>query len=93
MLATYTYESALNNAVKVNWRVEDIINDQKTLDFSKRFLPEKLANVNEISCLNDTEKLLLNQIRANSYLHIFGLVEEFIVPTIIHHNILTLKNT
>ena len=85
IIATYSYESALKNAAKVNWHVEDIINDKKRLDFSKRFLPETLANVNNISCLTDQEKLLLNQIRGNSYLHIFGLVEEFIVPTVINH--------
>jgi hypothetical protein len=85
MIATYSYESAIKNATKVNWRIEDIINEQKHLDFSKRFLPETLASVNNISCLNDREKLLLNQMRGNSYLHIFGLVEEFIVPTVINH--------
>jgi hypothetical protein len=85
MIATYSYESALKNSAKVNWRIEDIIGDQKHLDFSKCFLPETLASVNNISCLNDQEKLLLNQIRGNSYLHIFGLVEEFIVPTVINH--------
>jgi hypothetical protein len=84
MIATYSYESALKNSARVNWRIEDIIGDRKRLDFSKRFLPETLASVNKISCLSDHEKLLLNQIRGNSYLHIFGLVEEFIVPTVIN---------
>jgi hypothetical protein len=79
------YEQSLNRAVKVNWRVEDIIGGDKRLDFSKRFMPETLARVNEIACLNETEKLILNQIRGNSYLHLFGLVEEFIVPTVLDH--------
>ncbi len=85
MLASYSYESALKNSARVNWRIEDLIGESKRLDFNKRFLPETLAGINKISCLNDQEKLLLNQIRGNSYLHIFGLVEEFIVPTVIHH--------
>ncbi len=85
MIATYSYESALKNAAKVNWRLEDIIGGNKHLDFSKRFLPETLASVNKISCLNSQEKLLLNQIRGHSYLHIFGLIEEVIVPMVINH--------
>ncbi|MGK7946274.1 MAG: hypothetical protein AB4058_17570 [Microcystaceae cyanobacterium] len=84
-MTTYSYESILQRASKVNWQIEDIINDQKKLNFSQRFLPETLAQVEKISCLNEGEKLLLNQIRGNSYLHIFGLAEEFVVPTVINH--------
>jgi hypothetical protein len=80
-----SYEQSLHRAAKVNWRIEDIIGGDKRLDFTKRFLPEALARVNEITCLNETEKLILNQIRGNSYLHLFGLVEEFIVPCVIDH--------
>ncbi len=79
------YAQSLNRAVKVNWQIEDIIGDDKRLDFSKRFMPEVLARVNEITCLNPVEKLILNQIRGNSYLHLFGLVEEFIVPCVLDH--------
>jgi hypothetical protein len=79
------YEQSLQRASKVNWKIEDIIGGDKHLDFSKRFLPEALTQVNKISCLNEAEKLILNQIRGNSYLHLFGLVEEFIVPCVINH--------
>ncbi|MBF2006111.1 MAG: hypothetical protein IGS49_11765 [Chlorogloeopsis fritschii C42_A2020_084] len=79
------YEQVLNRAAKVNWRIEDIIGGDKQLDFSSRFMPEVLARVNEISCLNEAEKLILNQIRGNSYLHLFGLIEEFIVPSVLDH--------
>jgi hypothetical protein len=80
-----SYKQSLDRAAKVNWRIEDIIGGDKRLDFTKRFMPEALARVNEISCLNEMEKLILNQIRGNSYLHLFGLVEEFIVPCVINH--------
>jgi hypothetical protein len=80
-----SYEQSLHRATRVNWRIEDIIGGDKRLDFSKRFMPEVLARVNRISCLNAAEKLILNQIRGNSYLHLFGLVEEFIVPCVLDH--------
>lgn len=79
------YEQSLLRASRVNWRVEDIIGGDKHLNFTKRFMPEVLAEVNDIACLNEAEKLILNQIRGNSYLHIFGLIEEFIVPCVIDH--------
>jgi hypothetical protein len=79
------YAQSLHRASKVNWKVEDIIGGDKRLDFTKRFMPELLARVNDITSLNTEEKLILNQIRGNSYLHLFGLVEEFIVPSVINH--------
>lgn len=82
---SYTYKATLEAAHKVTWRIEDIIGGDKCLDFTKPFLPESLAGVQSISCLNPVEKLILNQIRGNSYLYLFGVVEEFIVPLILEH--------
>lgn len=39
--------------------------------------------MNVIQCLNHREKLILNQIRGNGYLHFFALVEEFIIPMVL----------
>lgn len=84
-ISTYTYEATLKDAYKINWRVEDLIGNNKSLDFSKPFLPDALVDAKAIQCLNNTEKLVLNQIRGSSYLHLFGLVEEFILPLVIDH--------
>jgi hypothetical protein len=77
---TFTYRAALADSEKVTWKVDDLIGGDKTLDFSKPFLPDALARCSRIECLNATEQLTLNQIRGASYLHLFGLVEEFILP-------------
>ena len=81
----YDYRETIVASQKVNWRIEDIIGGDKKLDFSKRFMPESLARVEELSFLNDDEKRVLNQIRGHAYLSIFGLVEEFILPFVIDH--------
>ncbi|QSQ19062.1 hypothetical protein JY651_27340 [Pyxidicoccus parkwayensis] len=81
----YSYETILTDALKVGWRVEDIIGGDKRLDFTRPFLPDALAGVKAIGCLSPAEKLKLNQIRGNSYLHLFGLVEEFILPFVMDH--------
>ena len=83
--ASYGYRETLAASEKVNWRIEDIIGGDKKLDFSKRFMPEALARVEKLSFLNDEEKRTLNQIRANTYLTVFGIVEEFIVPFVLDH--------
>ena len=81
----YDYRDTLEASLKVNWRVEDIIGGDKKLDFSKRFMPESLARVEELDFLNEDEKRTLNQIRGHVYLTIFGIVEEFIVPYVLDH--------
>jgi hypothetical protein len=80
-----SYRKALAASQKIAWRVEDIIGDDKRLDFSKAFLPESLARVEPLAFLGAHERLRLNQIRGNGYLCLFGVVEEFILPFILDH--------
>ena len=81
---TYDYRSNLEASQRVNWKLEDVI-EGRTLDFGRPFLPESLAGVNGIRCLNAGERLKLNQIRGFTYLYLFGLVEEYILPSVIEH--------
>ena len=85
MLDRYTYQSVLAASEMICWRVEDIIGGDKRLDFNKSFMPESLARVQPLTFLNSDEKRILNQIRGNAYLSIFGLVEEFILPFVLDH--------
>jgi len=81
----YTYEAALSASERVNWRIADIIGGDKQLDFTRPFMPESLARVEPLSFLSRRERTVLNQIRGNEYLYIFGLVEEFILPFVLDH--------
>jgi hypothetical protein len=85
MLDRYTYQSALAASDAIHWRIEDIIGGDKRLDFTKPFMPESLAHTEPLTFLTENEKLILNQIRGNTYLCIFGLVEEFILPFVLDH--------
>ena len=77
----FTYQECLDISKRVSWLEDDVLAD-KSFDFSKRFLPNRLSGVDEIGCLSDNEKLQLNQIMGNAYCHIFAFVEEFIIPTV-----------
>lgn len=79
----FSFEATLADALKIGWSVEDLIGGDKRLDFSKPFLPESLAGVRSLTTLSAHEQLLLNQIRGNSYLYLFGFVEEFILPFVL----------
>ena len=81
----YTYQSTLAASEVIHWRIEDIIGGKKRLDFNKPFMPESLAQTETLTFLDNEEKRILNQIRGNAYLCIFGLVEEFILPFVLDH--------
>ena len=80
----YDYRSVLETSEKVNWKLEEVIAG-RTLDFTRPFLPESLAGLKAIRCLSPEEKRTLNQIRGFTYLYLFGLVEEYIVPSVVDH--------
>ena len=80
----YDYGSILETSERVNWKIEDVI-DGRTFDYSAPFLPEALAGVSTVRCLSPAEKLKLNQIRGFTYLALFGLIEEYIVPSVLDH--------
>ena len=81
----YSFKDCLARAERITWRVEDLIGGDKTLDFSKPFLPESLARTAKLDFLSSDERRTLNQIRGHTYLCIFGLVEEFILPFVLDH--------
>ena len=81
----YSYQSALEASERIGWKVEDVIGGHKKLDFAKPFMPESLAQVKQVSFLTPEEQRTLNQIRGHEYLAMFGLVEEFILPTLVDH--------
>jgi len=80
----YSYGDCLENAIKSAWTVDDCFQG-RDFDFSKHFLPDRIAGVHGISCLGRHEKQVLNQIRGNSYCHIFAFVEEYIIPMALDH--------
>lgn len=84
-LPRYDFRETLVVSDRINWRIEDLVGGDKKLDFSKPFMPESLARVEELGFLNADEKRILNQIRGHAYLSIFGLVEEFILPFVLDH--------
>jgi hypothetical protein len=81
----YDYQSTFRRSLQVNWQVDDIIGGEKTLDFRKPFLPAVWVDADALDFLSEKEQLVVNHIRAHSYLNLFGFVEEYIVPFVVEH--------
>jgi hypothetical protein len=80
MSQPYSYQSILSASHRANWQIEDVIGGDRRLDFTRPFMPESLARVEPLAFLQPAQRLALNQIRGNGYLHMFGVCEEFILP-------------
>jgi hypothetical protein len=85
MTGEFSYRDALAASERVAWRVDDVIGGERRLDFARPFLPESLARTEPLRFLDARERRVLNQVRGNTYLAVFGLVEEFILPFVLDH--------
>lgn len=73
------YQSCIQNSERVSWRIDDLLPKDTVIDFSRRLLSDSLTGTEGIGCLSVEEKLMLNQIRSNSYAHLFLFLEEYAV--------------
>jgi hypothetical protein len=86
MYHDFNYEVTLGSSLRAQWMLDDVLRADQDLDFSRNFMPESLARTASIETLNLFEQRILNQISAHQYLHIFGVVEEFILPFLLDHS-------
>lgn len=78
------YRSCIQSSERVSWRLDDVLPEGTAIDFSSRVLPDALTSTESITCLSAQEKTLLNQIRSNSYAHLFVFLEEYAVALAAH---------
>ena len=86
MYHDFNYEATLASSLRAAWQLNDVLAEDQDLDFSRSFMPEGLARTAELEMLSEAERRVLNQIAGNTYLHIFGVVEEFILPFLMDHS-------
>ncbi|HEU4603631.1 MAG TPA: hypothetical protein VFS24_16780 [Steroidobacteraceae bacterium] len=61
-----------------DWQIDRDLLQGRTFDFSRKFLPDALSQVDRLAFLSPDEARLLSQIQGRTYAYIFGLVERFI---------------
>lgn len=79
------YEPVVALSERVTWLLDDVMREEDRLDFRKPFLPESLAGTRGVVGITDAERLRLNHVRGNAYLHLFTFVEEYIIATTVQH--------
>ena len=85
MFHDFNWEATLASSLRAAWKLDDVLTEDQELDFTRNFMPESLARTAQLEMLSTAEQRILNQIAGNTYLHIFGVVEEFILPFLMDH--------
>lgn len=63
---------------KDEWQIERDLLQGRSFDFSRKFLPDRLSQVDRLPFLSESEARLLSQVQGRTYAYVFGLVERFI---------------
>jgi hypothetical protein len=72
------YARIVRSSKKTEWQIDRDLLQDRSFDFSRKFLPDGLSQVDRLSFLAGAEARLLSQIQGRTYAYIFGLVERFI---------------
>jgi hypothetical protein len=76
--AVARYAKCIEASKKVRWEIDrDVIRGRK-FDFSKKFLPDRLAGMAGFTFASPAEKRFLSQVQGRTYANMFGLVERYI---------------
>ena len=72
------YATCIEASKRIRWDIDSDVLRGRSFDTSKKFLPDGLSKVEDLTFLSAKEQRLVSQIQGRSYANIFGLVERFI---------------
>ncbi|MFL1529009.1 hypothetical protein [Pseudomonas sp. O230] len=72
------YAQLVRSSKKAEWQIDRDLLQDRSFDFSRKFLPDGLSRIDRLTFLTTDEARLLSQIQGRTYAYIFGLVERFI---------------
>lgn len=72
------YSKCIEVSKRIRWDIDRDVIRGRRFDFTRKFLPDGISKVNELSFLSADEQRYLSQIQGRTYANMFGLVERFI---------------
>ncbi len=75
---TQRYATCIEASKRIRWDIDRDVIRGRQFDFEKKFLPDGLSKVTELTFLRPAEMRFLSQIQGRTYANIFGLVERYI---------------
>lgn len=72
------YAKCIQASKRVRWDIDQDLFRGRGLDFSRKFLPDGLTQIDAFPSLEAAERRLVSQIQGRTYANLFGLAERFI---------------
>ncbi len=72
------YAKCVEVSTRIRWDIDKDVFRGRQFDFTKKFLPDGLSQVDRLAFLSGDQKRVLSQIQGRTYAYIFGLVERFL---------------
>ena len=86
---TKRYAKCIEVSKRIRWDIDKDVIRGREFDFGKKFMPDGLSKINELTFLVPAEMRFLSQIQGRTYANMFALVERFISAKILevskHH--------
>ena len=77
------YARCVEASKRIRWDIDDDVIRGRSLDSTRKFLPDGLTGVTFLDFLSSADRRLLSQIQGRTYANMFGLVECFINTKIV----------
>ena len=75
---TQRYAKCIETSKRIRWDVDRDVIRGRQFDFGKKFMPDGLSKIGELTFLRPSEARFLSQIQGRTYANMFALVERFI---------------
>jgi len=72
------YARCIAASKRIRWDIDEDVIRGRSLDLTKKFLPDGLSRVDDLPFLKPAERRLMSQVQGRTYANLFGLVERFI---------------
>jgi hypothetical protein len=72
------YARCVDISKRVRWDIDGDVIRGRTLDRTRKFLPDGLSLVDELEFLNSDEQRFMSQVQGRTYANLFGLIERYI---------------
>src|SRR5512144_710793 len=72
------YAKCIETSKRIRWDIDRDVIRGRQFDFSKKFMPDGLSKIGELTFLRPSEVRFLSQIQGRTYANMFALVERFI---------------
>ena len=80
---TERYAKCIEGSKRIRWDIDKDVIQGRKFDFSKKFLPDGITQLNQMPFLSGDHVRVLSQIQGRTYCSMFGFVERFITAKIL----------